>query len=136
MAKLIWAVTCSRVITDAASNLVSYIDLLDSVALPTFPTKAPMTVVASIWEPEQESSLVVRAKAFAPDGTLLLSGNAATFELDPGFKRVRFANGLAGFEVAQPGTYYLGLELQSGKEWVEVTRIPLRIDRPTPPTQT
>lgn len=132
MAKLIWAVTCARVLTDAHTNLVSYLDVLDSVAAPEFLTQAPQTVVASVWEPEGESTIEVRAKAYGPDGSLLLTGAPAIIKKASSFKRIRLANGLAGYSVSKPGTYAFALEIQTKKVWEEVVRIPFLINPFTP----
>lgn len=136
MAKLIWAVICARVITDAQTNLISYIDTLELVALPSFPIKAPLVVVGSVWEPEGEKKIEVRAKAYSPDNKLLLTGKTASVELNTPFKRVRLANGLAGFDLDRSGNYSFGLELHTSKGWKEIARVPFIVEGPSdPPTQ-
>ena len=128
MAKLIWAVTCSRILLDQPTNLVSYIDLLDGVALLHFPTNAPPTFIGTAWQREDEHILEMRVRAYAPDGSHLMDSQAVPLVFEPQHKRGRIHVGFEGFTIPGPGRYEFGIEIKKDSKWVEVTRIPFDVD--------
>lgn len=132
MAKLVWALLCQRMIIDAQTNLVSYVDALDAVTIPKFPLKAPPIVVGTLWQREGEKKLEMRVQVYAPSGLQLGAFEAAPLEFKPEHKRARMNVGVSGFEIAEPGRYQFGIETREKGKWVEVHRVPFDVDPVTP----
>ena len=128
MAKLVWALLCQRVIIDQQTNFVSYVDALDSVAIPKFPIKAPPLFVSTIWQRDKEARLEMRVRAFAPGGEKLTEVEANPLEFAPHHRRARMTVGLAGFDLTGPGRYEFAVDTRDGGKWVEVQRVPFDVD--------
>lgn len=128
MAKLVWALLCRRIIIDQQTNLVSYVDALDAVAIPEFPFKAPPVLVGTLWQREGEKNLEMRVQVYAPSGAQLVTFEASPLEFEPAHKRARMNAGVAGFEIAGPGRYQFGIETREKGKWVEVHRVPFDVD--------
>lgn len=131
MANLIWAVPCSRILLDTPSNLVSYIDVLDGVALPTYPSLAPLTFIGMVWQRENESKLEVRVRVLGPDGTELMISEPSQVVFGPNHRRGRIHIGVAGFMIPAPGRYHFAIELKLRNKWTETSRLPFDLE-PTP----
>jgi len=132
MAKLVWALTCSRVIHDSASNMISLIDTLDGVGMGAYPAVAPPIFVATVWQREEgEMTIEVRARAYTPQG-VMIAEQSTKLTLNPEHTRGRINIGMIGLPIAVPGRYHFGVEIKKGGKWVEVTRIPMDFDAPHP----
>jgi len=132
MAKLVWALTCSRVIHDSATNLISLIDTLDGVGMEKYPTLAPPIFVATVWQREEgETTMEVRVRAFTPQG-VKLAEKSIKLKLNPEHTRGRANIGLIGLPIEAPGRYSFGVEIKKGSKWIEVTRVPMDFDEPAP----
>lgn len=126
MAKLIWAVLCRRVLQDAPTNLMSYIDTVDALAASQFPVPAPGLVVGTLWSREgDEPSIEVQVRVLSPDGAQLGDVSGAVLPLEPQHQRGRVNVGLAGFPMNGPGRIEYVIEIRKGEEWIEAGRLPL-----------
>jgi hypothetical protein len=132
MAKLIWAIPCSRILLDQPSNLVSYIDALDGVAIPSFPADAPTTFIGTLWHRDGSAKIEVRIAVYDPDGKKLMDSEAVAFTFEPHHKRCRANIGFSGFPLKGPGQFSFGVELKKGGKWTEVLRIPFDVDQMIP----
>lgn len=128
MAKLVWALLSQRVIIDAQTNLVSYIDALDAVTIEHFPLKAPPIFVSAIWQRDAEKRLEMRVRVYSPEGKQLLEQEANPLEFESQHKRGRMTVAVAGFDIATPGRYEFGVETKDKGKWTEATRIPFDVD--------
>lgn len=128
MAKLVWALLCQRVIIDAQTNLVSYIDALDAVAVNKFPLSAPPIMVGTLWQRGAEKKLEMRVQVYAPSGALLRMFEALPLDFQPEHKRARINCVVAGFDIAEPGRYEFGIETRDKGKWIEVHRVPFDVD--------
>lgn len=129
MAKLIWAVLCQRILLDQDTQFLSYIDVVDGVALPSFPNVAPLILVGTLWQLEEAPPpLEVRIRLYTPDGSLLMESNPCAPEIKPEHKRMRIGIGLAGFPLASPGRYEFGVEQHVNGQWIEATRVPFDVE--------
>lgn len=128
MAKLIWAIPCSRILLDQPSNLVSYIDVLDGVALPSYPALAPLTFIGMVWQREDESKLDVRVRVLSPDGSHVMDSESAQVIFQPHHKRGRIHIGLGGFPIAGPGRFHFAIDTKVRNKWVEQARVPFDLE--------
>jgi hypothetical protein len=128
MAKLIWAVPCSRILLDQPSNRVSYIDVLDGVSLSSFPTLAPLTFIGMFFQRENETKLEVRVRAYGVDGEPLMDSDPVTLNFEPNHKRFRVHIGLGGFQLAKPGRFGFGVEVKLRGKWHEIDRVPFDVE--------
>jgi len=128
MHKLLLAVPCCRVIIDQATNMVSFIDVLDGAVRPAFPSIAPVSFIGTIWQLGARRKIEVRVRVYAPDGSQVADGHAAPMEVAPNVKRARIVIALGGFTLSRPGTYGFGVEVKRGDQWEEATRIPFDIE--------
>ena len=128
MAKLVWALLCQRMILDQGTNLVSYIDALDAIAVTHFPAKSPLIVVSSLWQRGTETKLEMRVRVFSPHGNVLAEIEAVPLDFAPQHQRGRMAVGLAGFDIDGPGRYEFGIETRENGAWKEVHRVPFDIE--------
>jgi len=131
MSKLISAILCSRVIIDQQNNMVSYIDVLDGVTIPSFPIKAPLTFVGTIWQIEIEKKIEVKVRIFDPDGQHLMDSALAQLNLDPGTRKARINIAVVGFDINSAGTYKFSIEQKISGKWHEISRIPMDIYSPS-----
>lgn len=129
MPKLVWALLCQRLIIDQQTNLVSYVDAFDGVALPYFPLPAPILTVATVWKREEEAALEMRVAVYDPHGRRLMDAQADPLRFEPHHRRGRMHVVVGGFEIAGPGSYGFGIETRREGEWVEVHRVVLDIER-------
>jgi hypothetical protein len=133
MAKLMYAFPCARVIIDQATNLISFIDVLDGVVVPVFPFVAPAMCIGAIWETEGDKRIEMRARILAPDGGQVVEAAATSLDLKPEHKRARTVVVASGFVFPAPGKYQITVELKRSGKWVEASRIPIDIDPALPP---
>jgi hypothetical protein len=117
MARLLWALTCQRVITDRDTNLVSYIDGFEQFGVPKLPFPFPPFYVATLWERESpRDSLAMRIRVLAPNKTAL-----QTFEPKGTLKfpvpRHRMNVLLGGHMVEQDGRFKIVVEQKKGNRW-------------------
>lgn len=127
VAKLISAILCNRVIIDQQNNLVSYIDVLDGVTIASFPIKAPLTIVGTIWQVENEKKFEVKVRIFDPAGLHLMDSALALLNLDPGTRKARINIAVVGFDINAAGTYQFAIEQKISGKWQEISRIPMDI---------
>jgi hypothetical protein len=130
MAKLVWALLCRRVIIDAQTNLLSYVDALDGFNVPQFPSASPLIIACTVWhrESQEERRLVMKVVVHSPNGAVLFESDESSLELEPVHKRGRINLGIAGFELPEPGQYQIGIRLKQDDEWTEVHRVALDVD--------
>lgn len=124
MAKLRWAITCARVITDQSTNLVSYIDAVEELQMPALPAGAPPFTVGTTWEREtNDVTIHVRVRILAPDGSSL-GEIRADLEPQDGIRRHR-ANFTFMLVLRAVGVHRVVVEQLSHEEWREEWSIPL-----------
>jgi len=132
MAKLVWALLCGRVIIDAQTNLVSYIDALDAVAVSRFPVAAPPIVVGTLWQRGTEKRMEMRVQVYSPSGAPLRTFEAEPLDFKPEHKRARMNCVVAGFDIAELGRYVFAIETRDKGKWIEVHRVPFDVDSAQP----
>lgn len=125
MAKLLWALTCQRVIVDKSTNTVSYVDGVESLGFEEFPTLLPIFWVATVWIREREGDdLLVRVRVINPSGKELMR-----YESESPMKllasRHRLNIQVGAKEIEKPGVYTVVLQQKRGKNWRTEGTIPL-----------
>lgn len=71
MAKLVRGVLCTRVIIDQETNSISYIDVIEHIAVPKFPVILHQAVLSLQWSREKEDEeLVLRIEIDWPGITI------------------------------------------------------------------
>jgi hypothetical protein len=134
MSKLVWAIPCFRPIVDVGSNLVTYVDVLDSLTCPAFPGQGPFLVMATLWQCEGESELDIRVVLYSPEGNQILKVDADNAEIPAQIRRARVHVGMPPFPIQIPGRYEFGIQVREKGKWKEVTRVPLDVEAPPPVT--
>lgn len=129
MPSLVWALLCRRVIIDAQFNLISYIDGIESLALPHFPHTVPAFVLCTNWirTPGKDGTINMRGVVYSPSGEQLHAEDADPLELQAHHRRARVNLLLGGFSAPAPGTYDVACEVLVGTKWQEVARLPLDV---------
>ncbi len=127
MAKLLWALICSRVLIDQQTNNVSYIDAIEQFAVPSFPYVFPPIALAMLWWRDRgEEQLNVRVRLFDPGKKMLMS-----YKPDPPLAMVkprhRVHLNLAGAPINGPGRHHLMIEQFVAKKWQEQTSVPIEV---------
>lgn len=127
MAKLIWAVTCRRLILDEATGAVSYIDAVNALAARRLPAPFPRLTIGTLWERSAaDEELATKIKVIAPDGMELLAREAPVQVLEKRFHRFNFT--LGGFPAQVTGTYRIVLQMREGRKWRTVVELPILVE--------
>lgn len=131
MADLHWAVLCQQVITDQATNAVSYLNMVEELTVDSFPVQLPPITVGTIWRREdwtdeaREEDIVMRIRITGPlEEEISLETSEEFGEHD----RFRINRGVGGIPVTEPGVVNFHIEHRDEGEWSERTRIPVRIN--------
>jgi len=120
---------------DAGTNMVTYVDVIDSMAFPAFPAQAPFLVMATLWQCEGESGLDMRVLLYGPEGNQILKVDADHAEIPAQIHRVRLHVVMPPFPIPVPGRYEYGIQIRVKGKWNEVARIPLDVEVPPPVTK-
>jgi hypothetical protein len=125
MARHLWSLPCSLMLTDQLSNSVSYIQAIESLSTTQLPAIAPAFTIGSLWLRENAESVAhTRLRVLAPDGSV-----AHELPLEPmhfrDFLRMRQQSVLGGFLITQAGAYEILVEQQRGADWVVECRLPI-----------
>lgn len=125
MPKLLRSLICLRVITDRDSNTASYIDAVESFALPRLPHPFPPLFVVTVWRREKDGDrLQARLRVLSPTGKELKSIDINQ-ELQAEIHRHNV--GLGGFNLEEEGEYRVAIEQISGEKWVALTPLILTV---------
>lgn len=128
MAVLRWLITCQRVITDQATNSVSYIDAVEGVVLPTLPHPLMPFIVAMTWDRENRGEkIVVRVRILDPDQNVF--AELAPIVLEHADASRHRANLMVTpkTDVTQPGYYFVTVEHLVDDEWHPDGAVPLEV---------
>jgi len=128
MATLVWALACRRLIIDGPTNLISYVDALDAIAVPTLPFVLPPFVVSTLWQRGDESELTMRVRFLAPDGKQLADMEADSLTFEPQHRRARMNVMMVGVEVPEAGRYSIAIDGGGPEDWQEIHRFDMDID--------
>lgn len=137
MAKLKWAITCQRVITDRETNLVSYIDGVEELHVPTLPFPLPL-VLGMVWQRDEVGETIhLKVTGFDPTGNVFAHVPA---ELRSPDKIRHRANVTIGITAQHVGSYRFVVEQRVSGEWqlereltVDVDLHPASLEMPEPP---
>lgn len=129
MPRLIWAVTCARIITDNQTNSVSYVDAVEQLRSGAFPAPFPPIYLGTLWRRSTiGEELRIRVRVTDPSGKDLISFQPKqTIEMVQ--PRHRLNVNLGGPKIAKPGEYTVIVEQPSGSAWKVVAELPIEIER-------
>ncbi len=116
MAKLQWALTCQRVITDRETNTVSYIDAIEELSFTQLPFPFPPIYVATLWKRDVVGEAIdVRLSFRDTEGNEI---NQFTQHLsDSTAIRHRLNVVIGGFTINKPGEYHVLVEQRVKRSW-------------------
>ncbi len=128
--KLSLALVCQNVVTDAASNLISYINCLwdATIEIDRVGEPSPPMVIAAVWsrdEETEEDHLRIRVRFRLPSGrskTVFESG-----EIDFPKRNLRTNLTVAGVPLLEEGQHYVILDMRRGDRWRKMAEMPFRI---------
>jgi hypothetical protein len=136
MARLVWAVLCSRIIVDQATQNVSLIETIEEIQIsPTPPVGQPAIVPIQM----DLAALVVRSQSSVPESTSLktifldpngtkISDNQIQLDLNE-FARCRAFVRINALSISMLGTHHIDVQLgdPSTNHWTSFADIPLEI---------
>ena len=118
MAKLMWAITCGRVLTDKESNSVSYIGSIEALAAVKLPLPCPLFFIGTLWLREQSNEpLHSRFSMMDPDGKTIMEFKPDPKKLSEGSLRQRLNIQVGGMQLEKPGPYLIKIEQKLGNGW-------------------
>jgi len=129
MAKLLWAITCQKVLTDSETNSVSYIEAVEQLAVPKLPFQFPAFTVGTLWKrTKQGEPIHIRVEIVNPEGRTV-----AEVEPPPGASdgavRHRINLVLAGVPIDAFGEYRIKVLQKSDGAWRQEAELVLDVGR-------
>lgn len=133
MASLVTSVVCARVLVDRdANNSATYVDVLDSIGVPTFPHPLPLITVATTWwRAETPDRIKFRIRIEGPSAPPVDAGQF-DFDLPADKLRLRLNVRLQGTMLTGPGIYWFDIQQSTANSWESVQRIPLEVVQSIP----
>ncbi len=127
MAQFVRGIVCQRVITDQATNSVSYIDAIEELQFSSLPAVLPPFIVGTLWERgEEEEELEIRLRFVRPDGKHSHEFTPPKTALIRQRHRVNLTVG--GLPVAVEGRHTIVIHQRVGGRWRKVASYPLYVD--------
>jgi len=136
MPKLTLATLCEAVITDATTNLISYINVLHGVTCASLPVILDRPIVlASTWEREEDGEkFELQVCVRTPNGKVLKpTEQMGPLVMEAPRHRVNISLGPLNLE--QVGTYAFELRVKKKDRWRKVKAVSLEVERKTAPTK-
>lgn len=126
MPKLWRSILARRVITDSETNTASYIDSVESFAVPSLPHSFPPIVISAVWSRDRPNEkLLARVRIKAPDGEFVFVFDYPELVLKTDLHRYNLQIG--GFKIASAGTHEATIELRAGNRWKTVATLPFSV---------
>lgn len=123
MAKLLWAIPCQRVITDQATNSVTYVDAVEQFAVPKLPFRFPHVVIGTLWARSSKGEkITMRMEIFDPAGASVKKTGPFYGESELAIRH-RIHVTLAGIPIEGEGQYRVEIQQRSGRKWSAVGEI-------------
>lgn len=128
MAKLMWSLLCERVITDQATNVMSYVDAVEAVGTEKLPARLQRVFLCTVWRRNDESEeLVVGLHVFAPSGQELVTFKSPAIAFGQE-RRTRLNFELTGIPLEELGDYKILLEQQVEQDgWTVEAELELEV---------
>jgi len=135
MAKLLWAITCQRVLTDAETNSVSYIEAVEQLSVPALPFQFPPFTLGTLWKRTRlGEALAMRVEIINPDGREIAGLEPPTGAAD-GAVRHRINLVLAGVPIDAYGEYVIRVLQKEGGGWHPEAELVLDVGRVSRPAE-
>lgn len=133
MARLLWALTCQRVITDQETNNVSYIDAVEQITVPGLPAIfGAQLCVSSLWKRERDNErLVVRHRLVSPSGSQVSGFRTEPIEMSKPRHRLNLV--LAGFRIEEEGEFQFEIDVDVAGHWKRACALPISVEVAVPP---
>lgn len=130
MAFLQWALTCSDISVDDASNNITYRDAIEQVRFAEFPTELPPSILISmLWRRDDidtPESLQYRIIAENEAGEVADTSEAREVSLEK-YERVRATTNNPIIHVENPGTVWFRIQKNENGGWEDCTALPVEI---------
>ena len=136
MASHVWTVLCRKASIDRESNVVSLLEVIESIQI-TAPTASnpPLAVpiqleIVTLWarsDPGRPERASARFSLHFPDGTQVEGSRSEVNLMD--WQRLRTVIQMQGFPVKGPGIHHIVIQSRQddGSAWTEVAKIPIEI---------
>jgi len=129
MAKLLWAVTCQRVLTDSDTNSVSYIEAVEQLSIPTLPFQFPPFTLGTLWKRDRVGEpLTMRVEIVNPEGRVIAGLEPPTGAAE-GAVRQRVNLVLSGVPIDAYGEYVIRVLQKEGGAWRTEAELVLDVGR-------
>lgn len=127
MIRNVWSILCKDILTDQATNAVSYIESIEEGATATLPVLISPVSIGTLWEKDsdQEELFVARLVLVYPSGAekQLLQTQDLTFSR----QRQRLHFKVEGLQVTELGRHEVRVEIRQDGHWQAVSRLPFVI---------
>ncbi len=121
-----WSILCMFILTDSATNSVSYINALESLGALDFPVLLPPGAsIGTMWQRDSggEETVAIRLMLLKPRGGVQILIPATSFIMSQ--TRHRFNIGLLNVALEEPGRYQFIVEQEVSGGWQQVSTLPL-----------
>lgn len=129
MLKNIWSIMCEHILTEAGTNRHSYIQIIESGNLSSFPASLPSFSIATYWEKssEEEVTIGLRVSFKHPTGETEKVIETEHFEFKRRTQHIDLKN-LPGFVAKAPGRHAILIEHSEGHhDWQLSSELPIYI---------
>lgn len=126
MPTLLWAIPCTQVLTDKRTNATTYVNAVEGLNLPSFPSETPPLTMGTTWtrsRPGEKFRLKLEVED--PEGNVVHSRELEERSFGD-YKRFR-VNILFSFLCKAPGTYRLLVSYSTKEKFRKGTSIPFDI---------
>ena len=125
MIRNVWSILCKDILTDQATNAVSYIESIEEGAAAVLPVMISPVNIGTLWEKDsdQEELFVARLVFVHPSGAekQLLQTQDLTFSR----QRQRLHFKVEGLPITEFGRHEVRVEIRQDGLWQAVSRLPL-----------
>ena len=124
MPRLSWALLCQRVLTDQATNSVSYIEAVEAIRVRALPHPLPAVVVGCLWLGSDDEPFQFEVQLVDPEGEVVgkLTAEPQSLPADTG---LRTNVALSGATVAVAGVFEVRVRQRRQGRWRTEAAIPL-----------
>jgi hypothetical protein len=129
MIKHCWSILCQNIITDAESNVVSYVLSIDNVVTQELLVKIPFFAIGTSWEkntgPDVVENFAIRINHVSPARGSTTLGETGDITVQSHRHRMNFV--LNGFSFNESGVNRFNIVAKLNGIWAEVASLPVLV---------
>jgi hypothetical protein len=125
--ELIGSLLCHRAIIDQATNLATYVDVVDGLDVQALPVMLPPLCVATTWLRHDANAVTMRVRVRDAAGVIVGESAPATLAFQPQHRRGRINCTVPPVPVTAPGRVSWEVLREDNGAWERVATIPLDV---------